>query len=445
MQRFFFRCFISRPSSLNRPRNRTPSLRNLRPDESVILKRSEHSPSAHKSTKDALYSSFKDFDLRSDVVDALKYLNLTRPTLIQMLAIPKILRGENVLCAAETGSGKTLAYLAPIVNRLRDEEEFAGKVTRINRPRAVILLPARELVSQVLSVAKSLCHVARFRAVGLCGGRRKKWMIQSLESPFDIAIATPDSLNKLSGLGHIYLSEVSHLVIDEVDTMLDRGFRNQVLDIMSRSQGPKRAAQVVLVGATLPSQVEGEIKKRVPNLVQAMSKNLHKVLPHVEQRFLKVKPEDKAAKLVALLRHKPKERAIVFCNTIRSCDWTAKFLAENGIFPIKLHGSINPEDRIERHKLFQEGRSNVLVCTDIASRGLDMSLVSHVVLFDFPETTVDYIHRVGRTGRVGGPLHCTVTSLVCREREQKVAKLIVDAAKRNEAIGAVQKRHETNL
>jgi superfamily II DNA/RNA helicase len=327
---------------------------------------------------------------------------------------------------------------------LRDEEEHHGLVCRIKRPRAIIILPMRELAIQVLAVAKSLCHHVRFRVVGLFGGHKERLMRESLETPCDIIIATPDTLKRHQSRGKIYLTDVSHIVVDEVDTMWHSDFRPTVLHLLSllniQEEKPpfprsiNRGTQVILVGAMLPSSVEKQIEETIPKVKKAKSKNLHKLMAHVEHQFLRVRPEDKAEKLLSLLKCKPENKVVIFCNTIPSCDWVANYLAENGVFPIKLHGSVSSLERTERFKLYQQGRTNVLVCTDVVSRGVNTNFVNQIILFDFPTTAADYIHRSGRTGRVGGPHNCVVTSLVCRKREYALVHALKDAWEKNEAI-----------
>lgn len=408
--------------------------------ENIIIKASSKHPALDVKTPE----TFKDLRLRDDVVEALKSIGAEKPTVVQMLAIPKILRGRNTLCAAETGSGKTLTYLAPLISRLKDEEEHHGVMARLKRPRALIVLPSRDLAAQVLAVTKSLCHVARCRAVGLIGGVKRKYIKDALETPVDIAVATPESLLRYRVEERIHLSDLSHLVLDEADTLFDSSFEEATTSIVKgikvrdKKPDPPPAlgedAQVTIVGATLSGKMLKKISSLVPNLKKVSSKGLHQILPHIEQRFVKVRQDEKSAKLLELIREHPADVFIVFCNTVPSCDWTAHHLETNGIPAIKLHAGFSPADRKDLLKNFSSGETRVLLCTDIASRGIDLPKVTHVVLFDFPNTIADYLHRVGRTGRVGSIVRCKATAFMTHRRDIQMAWKIKDAAEKKAAI-----------
>lgn len=392
-----------------------------------------------------LVQNFSELLLRDDVVASLTEVEACKPTVIQMLAIPKILRGKNVLFASETGSGKTLAYLAPLISRLRDEEEHHGLLPRLKRPRALIVLPSRDLAAQVLSVAKSLCHKAKFKAVGLITGTKRKFIREALEKPVDVIVATPSSLLKYRQQERILLSDISHLVLDEADTLLDESFVEATTSIVRavklRTKKPPKfpakaeGAQVTVVGATLTDHVINMVDKLVPNVKKVSSKHLHQVLPHVEQRFVKIRQDEKAEKLASLVKTLPNDVFMVFCNTVPSCDWTARYLRSQDVPLTKLHGGFSAVNRMDLLKGFQRGESRVLVCTDIASRGIDTCSVNHIVLFDFPLNLPDYLHRVGRTGRVGSRVtRPRVSAFMSHRKDVLMAMKIKDAATRQVAI-----------
>lgn len=409
-----------------------------------------------------LVQNFSELSLQGDVVSALDEVGVVKPTVIQMLAIPKILRGKNVICASETGSGKTLAYLAPLISRLKDEEEHLGVLPRLRHPRALIVLPSRDLAAQVLSVTKSLCHQAKFRAVGLIKGVRRKYIREALLKPVDAIIATPNSLLKYRQQERILLTDIEHLVLDEADTLFDRSFKEATMSIIRaikiRSTKPPpppskgEGAQVTVVGATLNDDVINTMEKLIPNIRKVSSKHLHQVLPHVEQRFVKVRQDEKAESLISVIRSNPKDVFMVFCNTIQSCDWTARYLKSHDVTVVKLHGGFSALNRKDILKEFQQGDTKVLVCTDIASRGIHSSHVNHIVLFDFPLNLPDYLHRVGRTGRVGSKVsRPRVTAFMSHRRDVLMALKIKDSATKQEAIlekkvvRAMQRQKEQEL
>ncbi|PFX20554.1 DEAD-box ATP-dependent RNA helicase 39 [Stylophora pistillata] len=401
-------------------------------------------------------SSFSPLGLREDVLKALHNINVTKPTVIQMVTIPPLLKREHVLCAAQTGTGKTLAYLAPVVHHLREDERKLGVITRLKRPRACIVVPGRELAIQVLEVAKSLSHHARFKSVGIIGGRKKKFMKKDLASPVDLVVATPGTLLQFREKDRLFFSDLSYLVIDEADSMFDSTFKSDTMEILqsiSIRQGKLSPpgeqpvdTQVTIVGATMPNELVVDTLQRMLPRLKICSSGLHRVLPHIRHRFVKVKQEEKAGKLLRLLRHDlqdPFQRTIVFCNTTEACDFVGHFLTEKRIKFIRLHKVLPSKVRSNLFEEFQEGRARVLVCTDIASRGVDPD-VSHVINFDFPTSIVDYIHRVGRTGRVKTETTSTgvsaATSLLTHNRDVRMAKIIEQAAKKQRRLEGIEIR-----
>jgi superfamily II DNA/RNA helicase len=351
--------------------------------QTIVIKASSKHPALQKTAS----QTFSDLHLREDVVDALNSVGLCRPTVTQMLTIPHILKGRNVLCAAETGSGKTIAYLAPLISQLRREEAEEGVVPRLRRPRALIVLPSRALASQVLAVAKSLCHVARFRAVGFIRGGNNRNIRNSLVNPVDVAITTPDALLKFRREKQIHLTDLRYLVVDEADTMFDRSFQaattsiiQTVKDFTTRPTGshlvshssPSRhkGAQVITVAATLSTQMMRTVESLVSNVKVVTTKSLHRILPHIEQRFYKVAQAEKADKLLTIVRDHPSDVFMIFCNTVSSCDWATHFLQSNGIPVTTLHAGFRASRRKDLMQPFCDGETRVLVCTDLASRGI---------------------------------------------------------------------------
>ncbi|XP_073249245.1 uncharacterized protein [Porites lutea] len=361
--------------------------------------------------------SFRSLGLREDVLNGMKDLSISKPTMIQRMAIPLILKREHVLCAAQTGTGKTLAYLSPIVHHLREEQD-QGVISRLNRPRALIVLPNRELAFQVLKVAKSLSHNARFRSALLTGGRKLRVLKSGFESPVDLLVGTPGTLLEFLERGRLFLSDVSYLVIDEADSMFDKTFKNDTMQLLETI-----------------------------NHLQACTSSHHRILPHVRHKFVKIPQNDKPEKLLELLREDlslHNRRTVVFCNTTPSCDFIGHYLTNNGISHIKLHSTIAIEERSNLFKDFQEEKERILVCTDVGSRGLDTN-VNHVINFDFPISVTDYIHRVGRTGRVRTvPRQDDVamaTSLMSHNRDVRMALAIEEAARKNQCLKSIEVRN----
>ncbi|CAG8647369.1 6112_t:CDS:2 [Dentiscutata erythropus] len=426
------------------------------PTELINLKKRFKSSKSEICLTDLTFESLK---LREEVYNALRQGALKDvepflPTEIQALTIPEILKTDNehILCAAETGSGKTLAYLLPIVNKLKDEEANSTAYTRedinagmlkipideekqqyvdvfqkeleqelqlktvvkstarrFNRPRAIVLLPSRELVDQILSVAKLMSHYAKFRAIAITSNKERRFIKKTLEMPVDIVIATPAGLLEYVEQGYISMADTKYLVIDEADTMFGKGFGEEVQKIVTNmknsGKNQKRPYQIIIVSATLPKTVNEMLNQEFPNIKSITSHSLHKVLPNLKHNFIDMKDYNynkSAAILEVLKKHNTNELStMIFCNTRVSAHALEAFLKTKKLPVIGLFGNINERNKKLEAFRNQEPNAKILVCTDLASRGIDTTFVNHVILYDFPTTVVNFLHRVGRTARAG--------------------------------------------
>ncbi|KAF7660729.1 hypothetical protein LDENG_00276470 [Lucifuga dentata] len=355
--------------------------------------------------------TFSNFRICKELVETLNNISIVHPTTVQQQTIPKVLKGQNILCAAETGSGKTLSYLLPIVHRLQADMAAQMYGEKVSKIRTVVLVPSRELAEQVAAVSRTLCAPFHMQTRTVGGGRGVGHikMVFKRGSP-DILVATPGALVKALRRCCLDLSELNFLVVDEADTMFDLSFSGMLENILDHTQiasdpmetrGPGHKAQLIVVGATFPGGV-GEVLSQVTDLgsmVVVKSKMLHYLMPHVKQTFLKVKGADKILELhqaLKLLQQKGGGAILVFCNKSTTVNWLGYSLDEMGVRHIRLQGQMPAVVRAGIFHAFQKGLVDVLICTDIASRGLDTSQVRLVVNYDFPESHTDYIHRVGR-------------------------------------------------
>ncbi|CAG8648360.1 10849_t:CDS:1, partial [Acaulospora colombiana] len=389
--------------------------------------------------------TFESFNLMPEVYEAVKRGPLSEicplvPTEIQALTIPEILRSDDrhILCAAETGTGKTLAYLLPVINKLKKEEMGAhvesekiekmipsafkeveeerqlkvmrkSAVRSFNRPRAVILLPSRELVKQVLSVAKHMTHFAKFRAVAITSHMDRSFVRRTLQAPVDIVVATPGGLLEYVNNKLVNLTDTRYLVIDEADTMFGKGFGEEVEEIIMKVKGhgqrQNRQFQVIVVSATLPKTVNEMLEKEFPFIKRITSHSLHKALPNLRHDFIDMKDYNfnKSTAILDVLKrtHDSNASTMIFCNTRISAMGLESFLRSKGLPVIGLFGDV--DERTTKLEAFrnQDSDARILVCTDLVSRGVDTTFVKHVILYDFPTTVVDFLHRVGRTARAG--------------------------------------------
>lgn len=355
-----------------------------------------------------------------------------------------LLEGTSVAFAAATGSGKTLAYLLPLFQRLKlSETETAPRDSlappKSKRPRAIILGPTRELCQQIFSVIKSLSHSCKLSSALIVGGEDYGIQRRSLDRVLDIVVATPGRLVKHRVDKNVFLGSVENVVIDETDTMIESGFAGDLAALLhpmyyDKGTEPTRepresSPQFVMTTATMTTAVRRLLepenpafKKRrpsdkdepilyLPNDIERISAHgLHRVVPRLRQTFVDVGSTDKLSLLTDVISRGSRGAAprkgerdaltMVFCNTVASCRAAEHALAESGIESLCYHGELGSTARVESLKAFRAGAGvKVLVCTDIAARGLDIPEVDHVVMFDFPLNPIDYLHRAGRTAR----------------------------------------------
>ncbi|KAI8368158.1 P-loop containing nucleoside triphosphate hydrolase protein [Radiomyces spectabilis] len=352
----------------------------------------------------------------SAVRDDLKHIDDPRPTEIQALSIPQLLERKNrhVLCAAETGSGKTLAYLVPIIECLKIDEQ-KGVKRRLDHPRAIVLVPTRELVGQVLKTCKSLSHKAKFRSMALSGRTPRHQLVEKLaDGPIDILITTPTTLMSYVKDRTLSLAETRYLMIDEADSLFDAGWGDDCRVVIRKIQDiaaqHKFVEKIIIVSATLPRSVHSTLDQLFPKILKITTPSLHRALPNLKQSFIdlqKFNGNRQLALLEVLKKNIKDKKTLIFCNTKKSVELLHRWLETKNINALALYKDA-PMSREECLALFSkpvadedEIKQDILISTDIASRGIDTTFVDHVILYDFPDSVVDYLHRVGRTARAG--------------------------------------------
>ncbi|XP_074280330.1 DEAD-box ATP-dependent RNA helicase 39 [Silene latifolia] len=385
-------------------------------------------------------TTFQDLGLREEVMAALEEMGISVPTEIQCIGISAVLEGHSVVLGSHTGSGKTLAYLLPVVQLMKRDEELSGILMKPRRPRAVVLSPTRELSEQVFRVAKSISHHARFRATMVSGGGRLRPQEDSLNFPIDMVVGTPGRILQHIEEGNMVYGDIKYLVLDEADTMFDRGFgpdiRKFLAPLKNRASKPDDPGfQTVLVAATMTKAVQSLVDEEFQGIMHLRTSTLHKKVASARHDFIKLSgSENKLEVLLQVLEPSLSKgnKVMVFCNTLDSSRAVDHFLGENQMYTVNYHGEVPAEQRVENLKKFKDehGDCPTLVCTDLAARGLDLD-VDHVIMFDFPKNSVDYLHRTGRTARMGAK--GKVTSLVTK-RDIPLATRIEEAMKKNESL-----------
>jgi superfamily II DNA/RNA helicase len=336
--------------------------------------------------------SFNELGLSPDLLQAITDAGYQNPTPIQQQAIPVVTSGRDVLGCAQTGTGKTASFALPMIDKLA-----AGRA-RARMPRSLVIEPTRELATQVEAAFEVYGKYHKLSTALLIGGERFAEQERKLDRGVDVLIATPGRMLDLFERGKILLSDVRILVIDEADRMLDMGFIPDVERIVGLL--PKNR-QTLFFSATMPPEIR-RLADAFLNDPAAIS-----VAPPaspaatVEQFMVVVSPEDKRDALRRLIGSEDVKNALIFCNRKRDVDILQKSLARHGFDAAALHGDMSQPKRTETLERFKNSEIRLLVCSDVAARGLDIQGLSHVFNFDVPYHAEDYVHRIGRTGRAG--------------------------------------------
>ncbi len=339
-----------------------------------------------------LNEGFADLGLSEPLLAAVAGAGYEAPTPIQQKAIPLVLRGVDLLGCAQTGTGKTASYALPIIDIL------SAGTGKPRMPRCLILAPTRELAQQIADNFVTYGAKHSLRQALLIGGEGFTLQEAALGKDPDILIATPGRLIDMFERGRIMLGGVKVLVIDEADRMLDMGF---IPDVERIVQTLPRIRQTLMFSATLGPEIKRLGKEFLINPKEVSVAPPATVAGTVSHAMILVDPEEKRAALRVLLRDEAVQSALIFCNRKKDVDIVSASLQRHGFDARALHGDMVQHRRTETLAAFKEGEVNLLVCSDVAGRGLDIEAVSHVINFDVPYNPEDYVHRIGRTGRAG--------------------------------------------
>lgn len=337
---------------------------------------------------------FFELGLAPTIVDDAAAAGLLTPTPIQREAIPAMLTGQDLIGLAQTGTGKTAAYLLPLLHRLLDRK----KAKDVRSTSTLVLAPTRELAYQIAESVKTLSSSLKLRYLVICGGERYDHQIRSLKKGVDMIIATPGRLEDLQARGAVKLHEIEHFVLDEGDQMIDLGFYPAIKRILASLPDTR---QTVLFSATMPEEMRKLAEGFLRDPVTVKVENAGQTVDTISQRALLAHNVDKRDLLVRELEAIEDGQVLVFVRTRMRADELAEWLGKQGIGVDALHGDMRQYIRQKVIRKFKTGTLKVLVATDVAARGIDMSGLRLVINFDLPETVDTYIHRIGRTGRAG--------------------------------------------
>lgn len=351
----------------------------------------------------APYTEFTEETMGDRLFNNLTLCGYTKPTPVQKHSIPIGLVGGDLMACAQTGSGKTAGFLFPVISALlkkgalEDPESRRGKCAY---PSALVLAPTRELASQIYEEAMKFCYCTGIRSVVVYGGASVQEQQRELDRGVDILVATPGRLVDLIERGRIHLAIIQFLVLDEADRMLDMGFEPQIRRIV-QEEGMPVTRQTFMFSATFPVEIQRLAGDFMNEYIFVAVGRVGAASKDVTQRIEWVEQHEKTDHVLDFLKTSMDGLVLIFVETKRGADLLEEVLCQNRIPASSIHGDKSQREREDALKMFKSGKTPILVATDVAARGLDIQNVTHVINFDLPSNIDDYVHRIGRTGRVG--------------------------------------------
>ncbi|MCA8984134.1 MAG: DEAD/DEAH box helicase [Planctomycetaceae bacterium] len=355
--------------------------------------------------------TFADLGLSPKTVAHLSAVGYVHPSPIQEKFIPPALQGLDCLGQSQTGTGKTAAFMMPILERMQ---------TSLQEPQALVLCPTRELSEQVAVESQKICLQERLEIAVVVGGRPLRPQAQKIERGVDVVVGTPGRVIDLFKRRSLSFSSLKTVVLDEADRMLDIGFRPDMEFILK--QCPKDR-QTLLLSATLPPEVErlASHYMRDPVRIDISVENV--TASNVEQFYCTVDEARKLPLLVKLLMHERPRQVIVFCRTKRKADQLFQKFETRLPGVATLHGDLPQPKRDRVMQDFRSGKVRMLIATDIVGRGIDVGGISHIINYDIPEHSDDYVHRIGRAGRLSSEFHGRAFTFVTQEQGNELTKI----------------------
>ena len=346
--------------------------------------------------------TFAELPLRPETIEALHAHGFIAPFAIQEMVLPIALSDGDVIGQAKTGTGKTLAFGVPVIERViaPNDKEWANFEHK-GMPQVLIVVPTRELCTQLYKYIEELASNLGIRTLAVYGGRAFEPQIEALQAGIEIVVGTPGRLLDLSRQGQLRLKQVSRLVLDEADEMLDLGFLPDVEKILANT--PNRM-QTMLFSATMPGDIIALARRFMNQPIHIRTQDSEDegaVVTRIKQHVLRAHAMDKIEMLARILQAEGRGPTMVFCRTKRTCQKTAEDLMERGFKAAPIHGDLGQSAREKALGDFKAGKSDVLVATDVAARGIDIDGITHVINYQCPEDEKTYVHRIGRTARAG--------------------------------------------
>ncbi|KAK6341849.1 hypothetical protein TWF730_001336 [Orbilia blumenaviensis] len=353
---------------------------------------------------------FEEMELHPVIMENLQLSHYTVPTPIQRACIPTILKGYDLIACAQTGSGKTAAFLAPIISKLMGKiktltaaRAARGGYGRKAEPLVLIVAPTRELATQIFLECRKFCYRSFMRPCLVYGGADMRPQRSELEKGCDLVVGTPGRLQDFIDRGNISLGRVRYTIIDEADEMLDMGFEPQIRKLLhSGDHNEDEDLQIMMFSATFPASVRKLAKEFLADdYVRINVGRIGSVNPNIVQRIIYANFDKKRQAIFDLLASSPAARTLIFVNSKREADNLDDFLWNKGLPTTSIHGDRTQREREDALIAFRTGKCPILIATDVASRGLDVRNVLHVINYDMPKSIEEYTHRIGRTARIG--------------------------------------------
>lgn len=381
-------------------------------------------------------SSFGDLVLSKQTLQSLSEMGFEEPSPIQKEAVPLALEGADLIGQAQTGTGKTAAFGIPIIEKVNPKFQAV---------QAIIVTPTRELAVQVSEEIGKIGKNRRVKTLAIYGGQSIDRQIRALRYGCQVVVGTPGRVIDHLNRGTLRLQYVKHVVLDEADEMLDMGFIEDIESILKQIPDER---QVMLFSATMPLEIRKLAKTymRDPQLVAVSQDEL--TVPQIEQVFYETRENNKIDALSRIIDTEDIGQGIIFCRTKRGVDELVAAMEARGYFADALHGDLSQQQRDRVMKRFRDGKTDLLVATDVAARGLDIDNVTHVINFDIPQDPESYVHRIGRTGRAGRK-GIAITLISPREYRQLrlIERLVKSRIVRRElpSLADISERQAENL
>jgi len=335
-----------------------------------------------------LPQAFADLGIEVRFLKALQKMQFVEPSEIQLKLIPPAIQGCDILGQARTGTGKTAAFGLPILQ----------KINPAGRLQGICLAPTRELAVQVTAELQRLAEFANLHVAAVYGGQKVATQLHQLGKKPHFVVGTPGRVWDFIQRGALNIADVGYVVLDEVDRMLDIGFREDIRAILGKVTAKH---QTIFVSATLDDDIKQLARRYMVNPIEVNVSRDHLTVDDVEQSYVSVEPYDKFRALRLVLKHEKPQFTIVFTNTKHGARKLAKKLHEAGIEATEIHGDLEQRQRDRVMERFRKHQIQVLVATDLAARGIDVSAISHIINYDVPVDSQIYVHRIGRTARMG--------------------------------------------